>query len=398
MSKGVVGVEREIVLNTLMHDQSPLMVSPVVKKGVAVDSMTLQSDEYKIYPEGILFFKRFLSQWQVILDVLASNRRANVRMSVVFYHRGRGLFFISSLKKVRNGYALMIPERVQKLQEEDNECVGEINAKIFLENSSGIHAKCQEVGHFTLFNNNVWQNFSRSDFENSQKFLKEYALLEESSLGDKCKGIITNSKKILYAPEKKIPKRNFFPFSATITERFLSYNSDTELEKELEQCQYSTYIPLCARPSEPVHTILGAKAKMVLLSPSDLLETIVLLPLCRYLGIEHKSKLTSSSLPHLDIICITDSAIVLGMNMEKSKAFSFRKTTEHDFPLMKYQEYVLQLRVPVENMVRTISVRINVSNIYKNDSKAACALCRFINLQEEDRRFLYEKYYKTKMR
>ncbi len=399
MSDGLIGIERDVVLNTLIQDKSPIIISPVVKPGVSVEQMTLQSSEYKIYPQGILFFKRFIPQWKPIDDLLRSNVKANIRLTVSFYHRGRGIFFISNLNLVQNGYALPLPAQVHKMDESPLESKNEVTATLFFEGASGIYVRCIQAKGFRLFDNKLWLNFSKRDSEKSKSLLQSIALLEEISPKEYTQELLSKTKLIMYLPDKKLPEKNHFPFSMSITRNNREILSTEKLEEEIGECKHSVLIPLCESPRKEVHTIVGLIPNKKNVTPSDVMDTLLLLPVCSYLSQENKKTFFSHQTNFLHIICITESQIILGSFFEKRSLIPpLGKINDQVFPLAMGQKYILKLHIPIEKMHRTILVTISVSKIYNNENKASCALCSFINLQEEDRRFLYEKYNKAKLR
>ncbi len=397
MNDGLIGIERDVVLHTLTQDKSPIMVSPVVKAGAFVDSMTLQSTEYKIYPQGILFFKKFLTQWKAINDLLQTPEKVNIRMNISFYHRGRGLYFISSLNRVQNGYAVMIPSKVYKMLEDKERFHDEIFGKILLEGFSGVHAYCEQSATFPLFENKLWLSYSKKDYNQAKDLLFRLANLEEVSLEANCNDVVSKTKLLLYIPEKKIPKWNFFPFEVTITDDNIDYSMREKIAQEVKSCSHPLYIPLCENTDSKVHTILGLKEKMLLLTPSDVHDTLSLLSICKYLS-KRNDRLLPKESTILTILGISDSSIVLGCSTLKKKFLSSTHSQDYDFPLLKGQEYVLQLSIPQGLMQRTITVKISVTQVYSNEKNHACSICRFLNLQEEDRRFLHEKYYGRRLR
>ncbi len=401
MSDGlVVGVERDVVFNTLIQDKSPIMISPVVKKGVPVESMTLQNTEYKIYPQGILFFKRFLPQWQPIDTLLRNNAKANIRLTVSFYHRGRALFFVSTLNLVQNGYALTLPPQVYKMNDLSFDNASLVSASIFREGISGIYARCMQLKGYRMFENRLWMNFSKKDFDSARPLLKNIANLEGVELSEYTQELIKKTKLVMYLPDRHLPEKNHFPYPLTITRNNREILSTKKLEEEITNSGHRVLIPLCESPKKDVHSIMSLSSQKSKISPSDVLETLLLLPVCNYLAHENKRySLFSNHTSDLSILCITDTKIVLASSSAKKNILSSIKKSEIvEFPLLEGQEYTLKLHIPLETMVRTIMVTITVSKIYSNDYKASCAICSFSNVQEEDKRFLYESFNRAKLR
>ena len=63
------------------------------------------------------------------------------------------------------------------------------------------------------------------------------------------------------------------------------------------------------------------------------------------------------------------------------------------FPLTEGGEYRIRIRIFIGPVCRVLDATFFVSKLYKNGEGALCAFCSFSRIQEEDRRFLYEKYY-----
>ncbi len=399
MSDELIGIERDVVLSALIHDKATITISPVVKKNVKAENMILQNTEYKIYPQGIVFFKRFLSQWQAIDNVLDTNEKNNVKMNVSFYYKGRGLYGISTLKKVQNGYVVILPTNIQKMNSYSDENAKIVSGKIFLSGFTGVHSVFEQLKDFPLFDNKLWQHFSRNEFERAQYFLKNIATLEEIQLEEVCEKLIQNTKLLLYFPEKKIPKRNFFPFPLSITTSHIEDDISEPIRDFVSNTPYKMLVPLSESPKKDVYTILGMKPKMVSLTPNDVLDTLLMLPVCRYLIKDNKTDISPSVQTTLSVLCITDTSILFGYQKDKKHIFSStKKSGEWDFPLAQGQEYSLQLNIPVRSMLRTIVLSFSVVQIFKDEKRVGCALCRYTSLQEEDRRFLYEKFTKSKLR
>ena len=54
------------------------------------------------------------------------------------------------------------------------------------------------------------------------------------------------------------------------------------------------------------------------------------------------------------------------------------------------------LKIAESRLCRVIKITMSVSKIYKNQTgSSVCAVCTFSKIKEEDRRFLYEKFYRT---
>ncbi len=89
------------------------------------EPLDLDEKKYSILDQGIIFFTRNQTS-RVIVD--------NAKICVFFYYNGRGLFFESVLRHVKNGFAIVIPEFIYKQDDIGNGVLQ--NLKCFLSNSS----------------------------------------------------------------------------------------------------------------------------------------------------------------------------------------------------------------------------------------------------------------------
>lgn len=398
MNKAIIGIERDVVLASIISDKTPLMIRPLVLKDERVESMTLKYTEYRIFSQGILFFQKLFPQWYKLQTWQSNNpKNTGPRVQITFFYRGRGLYFVSSLKRVQNGYALVVPEKVIKMTDFIPTDEKKVSAKVYHPGDTLVQAHCLEKEGFNLFENRVWLNFSEQETKAAEKYLKQIAGLTKATLLENCMDLLERTKLILYIPDKKIPNRNYFPYTATVTTDDVETIESVYIEPELAETTYDTYIPLATTPAEKVHSIFGMKAKMVVTSPIDISERLLLLPVCRFFIQNNKNESpVQGRAESLSILYITDSVIVLGgmTALRRSSQVDMQPDSE-GFPLQQGLEYTLQLSIPLVAMKRLIKVSIFVSHIFKNEKGSICVLCRFSNLQEEDKRFLYEKFNDT---
>lgn len=391
MSKALIGIERDVVLASIISDKTSLMIRPLVSQGDRTETMTLRYTEYRIFHQGILFFQRLLPQWYKLQEWQANNVP---RVQITFFYRGRGLYFVSSLKRVQNGYALVVPNRVIKMTNFETTDENEVSAKLYYPRYSTVHSHCRSKEGFPLFENRLWLNFSKTEATYAEKYLKQIAGLTNETLPPNCMALLERTKLILYIPDKKIPARNYFPYAVTVTDNDVETIESVYLESELKEISYDTYIPLATTPSEQIHSVFGMKTKMVVTSPIDIYETLLLLPVCRFFIQNAKPQSSvQGKAEALSILCITDSSIVFGgMALHGHAPKTDTQFSSNIFPLQQGLEYTLHLSIPLTTIKRLIKVTILVSQLLQNDKGCICALCQFVDLQEEDRRFLYEKF------
>ncbi|MFI3257475.1 MAG: hypothetical protein R3Y36_04170 [Spirochaetales bacterium] len=393
MSNALFGVERDVILDAVISDKTPFMLRPLVKNNEKIVTMTLKYNEYRIYSRRILFFSQLLPQWISHYTLSAENPN-NFTVNVTFFYRGRGLYFVAPLKRVNNGYVLIVPNTLFKIPNEEFNENDAVVAQIYQSGYSGVHSHCIEKKGFNIFENRLWLHFSPKESTDAENYLGEIAGLRRVNVPPYFQSIITRTKLLLYITGKKIPKRNFFPYPVTITDGMIAQTERAYIDEELKTATREVYIPFATAPDKNIHSIFALQKKAVPASPIGIFNTLLLLPICRFFVYADKDDaVVRGHSDALHILCITDSAIVLGRKIADHAPFSsLVQSGLHDFPLKKDCEYSMHLFIPLATMKRKITLTITVSDVLKNKKNTTCALCRFANIKEEDRRFLYERF------
>lgn len=131
MSNVLSRIEREVVLKDLQNKLPKIQIKaisteyiPSEKNLPTFSPLDLEEKKYSILDQGIIFFTRNQTP-RVIVD--------NAKICVFFYYNGRGLFFESTLRHVKNGFAIVIPEFIYKQDDIGNSVLE--NLKCVLYNS-----------------------------------------------------------------------------------------------------------------------------------------------------------------------------------------------------------------------------------------------------------------------
>ena len=150
MSNVLSRVERSIMIKYLQDNLPKIMIKAISTKYIpseqnspSFDPLDLDEKKYSILDQGIIFFTRNQTS-RVIVD--------NAKICVFFYYNGRGLFFESSLRHVKNGFAIVIPEFIYKQDDIGNGVLQ--NLKCFLSNSDDVSEgkiSCLPSDKFPLF-------------------------------------------------------------------------------------------------------------------------------------------------------------------------------------------------------------------------------------------------------
>ena len=382
MSGGLTGIVRDVIAEFLLHERPPLSVRTSLIPHKDEPVLNLASNRYLALSGGFLFFPvmPFFQKLPAFSDIY-----------IVFFYKGRGVYFTGSLQKVKNGSIFALPNEVFKIADPVSGMQA-LSAKIYIPGLSGIQAEGRLKNGYDIFENRLWLGFSKDEAVASAPFFRSAASLKSAILPPLCRQITDKTKRILYIPGKKIPDRNFFPYPVSITVDDISETDMFEIKTELRDAEYDVYIPLALSEDESVHTVLGLRARLPMTSPSDIQEKLFLLPVCRFLGeIPKSTAAVRGRAEPLSVLCLTDSFIILGgFVIKNTGGFS------PPFPLSKGGEYTMILKIAESRLCRVIKITMSVSKIYKNQTgSSVCAVCTFSKIKEEDRRFLYEKFYRT---
>lgn len=368
----VTGVERDIVLEALKTQSTVVIIqAPEL-------SLVVQPSGYSMPAESLLFFSE-----KVLLAIPDQGG-----CSVCFFYHGRGMFFKSVMRHTKNGTACVIPQELYKQPDSAPERGSQVMMRMYQTKRSAqkFYTDCYQSPEFPLFKNNLWTVFSKEEAAACSGYLKELADLEPAALPDEVRNLIVKERKILYLPEGALPAKNYFPYEATITANDVEFYRDIS-EQSFSSLEDAVYIPLSNSldANEKDTEIMAFKTDDVSISPLDISEIISLLPVCRFLG---KDKIVPQAvqgrIQPLTLLFINDYYVVVGMPAGNQ-------------PFKKGEEYAADIMVSLPVGTRCISVTLALARIFTSVSgNSSCALMRYVILEEEDRRFIYEKYYGTR--
>lgn len=368
----VTGVEREIVLEALKTQSTVVIIqAPEL-------SLVVQPSGYSMPAEGLLFFNE-----KTLLAIPNAGECA-----VCFFYHGRGMFFRSVMRHTKNGTACVIPPELYKQPDSSPEHGSQVMMRMYhtARTRQKFYTECFQVPDFPLFKNNVWACYSKKEVADSIGYLKALADLEPVELPPAVRKLVAKERKILYLPDGSLPSKNYFPYEATITADDAEYYRDIN-PSSFAPLEHTVYIPLSNTldPSEKETEIMAFNTDDVSVSPLDITEIVSLLPVCRFLG---KDKIVPQAvqgrIQPLTLLFINDYYVVVGMSGGNQP---FRKGEEYSADII--------VTLPVGN--RVISVTLALARIFTSESgNSSCAVMRYVLLEEEDRRFIYEKYYETR--
>lgn len=297
------GIERELVLQYLIDGNVPVTVTPVEENKSSneddiqpltsvVFPVALKAEQVLVLKEGIILLK---NPPKTVFDF------AGRTVKVEFYFNRVGLYFVTQMKVVSSGPALVIPAVIMRIQDIEANRAYAISAVLqySFDGESKVSLDCFPANGFEIFSRPAWNTIK---LENQAK-AKEYL------------------------------------------ERFV----------------------LDARRTKKAGN------------------GIQLIHICRYIteGREASFEAIQGRVKPLEILFLNHERIVLGF--EKNEAFSLEAGIEYDVKM----KFVLNSATSIS---RDISVLCSADYIYQDDEEMRfCVDCSYAKIQEEDRRFLYEK-------
>ena len=375
MSSSIIGIERTIIIEELCASGSDLIIQPPSLKNIV-----LKKDQFQILKQGILF---------VPFSVLDVKFSADELVKLCFFYRGRGIFFQSNARLLKNGYAFIIPKVLYKQPEDTRKQDRGVYAKVFCSGKvkNGQAVECVEDEFYPLFKNNLWCYFPESEVSACVDDLFSIADLVDGKVPEDILKMLQYHHKILYLPENKLPEKNYFAFDASITEndvKIYKTIASVPLDTEIAKLPYGAYIPLSETPELPAHSVLAIDSGLPV-TPLEISDSVAMLPVCRFLETpvsDAPQDIQGRVLP-MKILFINETQIIFG-------------TSEEQMLLKMGMEYPLSIFVPLSVGIREIFVTATVVRLYSGKKHEVCAVLKYNAIREEDRRFLYEKFYGTR--
>lgn len=157
-NKPLTGIERELVLRYLLDGNVPVTVTPVESVNDSGEIRSLSSEIFPvaIKPDNISVLKEgiilLINPPKSIIDFEGRTVR------VEFYFNRVGLYFVSEMKRVSSGPALVIPECIYRIEDIVVKQKYDFSAVLYYSVSSGkdVNFTCSPADGFKLFSRPVW--------------------------------------------------------------------------------------------------------------------------------------------------------------------------------------------------------------------------------------------------
>ncbi len=376
MSSAIIGVERVVIIEELVASGSDLIIQLPSLKNIVIKKAS-----YQVFKQGILF----VPHSSLAMGIIPPGEV----VKLCFFYRGRGIFFQAEAKQLKNGLAFMIPKILYKQPEDERKNGKGIAAKVFCSGSvkKGQTVDGVEDAFYPLFKNNLWCYFPEKEVGACVNDLFSVADLVKGNVPEDILKMLQYHHKILYLPEHKLPEKNYFAFDASLTEndvKIYKTIASVPLKTKIESLPYGAYIPLSEAPELPAHSVFAIDSN-VPVTPLEISDSVAMLPVCRFLEShvpEVPQDIQGRVVP-MKILFISETQIIFG-------------TSEKDMLLKMGMEYPMSIFIPLAAGVREVFVTATVIRVYSGKKGEVCAVLRYNVIREEDRRFLYEKYYGTR--
>jgi len=197
MRTEIIGIERDIILEYVINEDVPLLV---FSRSDIHNQFLLKKGFFKILQKKIIFFTP-LALKEYYSDSIIELPFTDIR--VRFFYKGRGLYFDSTLKTVKNGFAFTIPSKIKKMAAKIEIKPEGVFASFYYSGIENAPLSCITMSNspvFTSYSNRIKNNGSEYIQQEVNKFFNSDENLESSVEGQidpLCILALTNSTILL---------------------------------------------------------------------------------------------------------------------------------------------------------------------------------------------------------
>lgn len=156
-------IERDIIVANLSEDLPLLILKSISTEFIPSEQhipqftpITIKPKTYSITAEGIIFM--------LLIDYNLSIPD-KTPVCVFFYYKGRGLFFETEFRCLKQGYALVISPHIYKQLDDSQPFEKQLKAKLFFntQQKKSLSIDCFPHSTISLFSRDLWKNFSKEN-------------------------------------------------------------------------------------------------------------------------------------------------------------------------------------------------------------------------------------------
>jgi hypothetical protein len=177
-NKELTGIERQLVLQYLVDGNVPVTVTPFEKDELpesnkiqplssAVFPVALKADQITVLDQGIILLKNPPQSVQ---------RFEGRQVKVEFYFNRVGLYFVTEIKSIKAGLALVIPASIQRIQDTAVKHTYDFSAVFYYScgNKSTVNLECVPGERYELFSRPVWSSIALEEQQTAKKYLEQF--------------------------------------------------------------------------------------------------------------------------------------------------------------------------------------------------------------------------------
>lgn len=181
--ENLTGIERDLVLQYLMDGNVPVTLTPIEKQADNLENVhpitsqvfpvAVKADSIKVQKNGKIYLE---NPSQSIIGF------ANKSVKVEFYFNRVGLFFISEVKEEKKGLVLLLPEKINRIKDEEENNEYDFSALLYFEckNKKDLNEKCIPWEQENLFNRPVWKSIPLENQKIAKTLLEKF--VEEAKI------------------------------------------------------------------------------------------------------------------------------------------------------------------------------------------------------------------------
>lgn len=175
--KPLTGIERELVLRYLLDGNVPVTITPFSDKendsdkiknfDSAVVPVAFKAEDISVLKEGIILLKDAPESISKCVDN---------PVKVEFYFNRVGLYFVTMLKSVSSGLALVIPAEINRIPDVLVNKKYDFTAQLIVSvsNEGSTRFLCVPADGFELFTRPIWSSIELEYQRQAKKLLEEY--------------------------------------------------------------------------------------------------------------------------------------------------------------------------------------------------------------------------------
>lgn len=171
------GIERELVLQYLLDGNVPVTITPIDE---SIDKEQIHSLDSEVVPilikaENISVLKEGIILLQDISDI---DKFVGKNVKVEFYFNRVGLSFISKLKTVSTGPALVIPARINRIIDTPQEKKYDFSALLYytFDKANHNYFSCFPAEKFELFSRPNWSSIELDLQQEAKSYLEQFVV------------------------------------------------------------------------------------------------------------------------------------------------------------------------------------------------------------------------------